>query len=162
MRCASPHRITTALYRHTWRWSSGIALTRSCGCATVATVLAYLLARREGAEREQLRDWYRAVPAKSGAKRGRKRRTLDVTTCFAPLLRWVVAWWDPACPQLALVPCSSPLHCPSAGDEGQRGTGTIYASCSGVIGLSVRRGEAAASHCSQAKLCHGWMFKVSG
>src|SRR3712207_1998860 len=90
-------------------WSVGLILAHSCGLTTVATVLAYLLARREGAVREQLRDWYRDAPAKSGAKRGRKRRTLDVTTCFAPLLRWVVAWWDPACPQLPLAMDASRL-----------------------------------------------------
>ena len=59
--------------------------------------------------REQLRDWYREAPAKSGAKRGRKRRTLDVPTCFPFLLRWVVAWWDPACPQIALAMDASTL-----------------------------------------------------
>jgi hypothetical protein len=90
-------------------WSVGLILAHSCGLTTVATVLAYLLARREGTVREQLRDWYREAPAKSGAKRGRKRRSLDVTTCFAPLLRWVVAWWDPACPQLALAMDASTL-----------------------------------------------------
>ena len=90
-------------------WSLGLILAHSCGLTTVATVLAYLLVRREGAVREQLRDWYREAPAKHGAKRGRKRRSLDVSTCFAPLLRWVVAWWDPACPQLALAMDASTL-----------------------------------------------------
>ena len=90
-------------------WSLGLILAHSCGLTTVATVLASLLVRREGAVREQLRDWYREAPAKHGAKRGRKRRSLDVSTCFAPLLRWVVAWWDPACPQLALAMDASTL-----------------------------------------------------
>ena len=90
-------------------WSVGLILAHSCGLTTVATVLAYLLARPERTTREQLRDWYREAPAKNGAKRGRKRRTLDVTTCFAPLLRWVVAWWDPTCPQLALAMDASTL-----------------------------------------------------
>jgi hypothetical protein len=90
-------------------WSVGLILAHSCGLTTVATVLAYLLARPERTTREQLRDWYREAPAKCGAKRGRKRRTLDVTSCFAPLLRWVVAWWDPACPQIALAMDASTL-----------------------------------------------------
>ena len=90
-------------------WSLGLILAHSCGLTTVATVLAYLLARREGAVREQLRDWYREAPAKHGANRGRKRRSLDVSTCFAPLLRWVVAWWDPACPRIALAMDASTL-----------------------------------------------------
>ena len=90
-------------------WSVGLILAFSCGLTTVAVALAYLLARREGAVREQLRDWYREAPAKRGAKQGRKRRTLDVTTCFPYLLRWVVAWWDPACPQLPLAMDASTL-----------------------------------------------------
>ena len=90
-------------------WSVGLILAHSCGLTTVATVLAYLLDRSERATREQLRDWYREADAKSGAKRGRKRRALDVTTCFAPLLRWVIAWWDPACPQIALAMDASTL-----------------------------------------------------
>jgi hypothetical protein len=90
-------------------WSLGLILAQSCGLTTVATSLAYLLARSERTTREQLRDWYREAPAKNGAKRGRKRRTLDVATCFPALLRWVVAWWDPACPQLALAMDASTL-----------------------------------------------------
>jgi Transposase DDE domain len=90
-------------------WSMGLILAHSCGLTTVATVLASLLARSEHTTREQLRDWYREAPAKNGAKRGRKRRTLDVTACFAPLLRWVVAWWDPPCPELALAMDASTL-----------------------------------------------------
>ena len=90
-------------------WSVGLILAHSCGRTTVATGLAYLLARSERTTREQLRDWYREAPAKHGAKRGRKRRTLDVATCFPYLLRWVVAWWDPACPQLALAMDASTL-----------------------------------------------------
>ena len=90
-------------------WSLGLILAQSCGLTTVATVLAYVLVRSERTTREQLRDWYREAPAKNGAKQGRKRRTLDVSTCFAPLLRWVVAWWDPTCPQLALAMDASTL-----------------------------------------------------
>ena len=39
------------------RWSIGIILAHSCGLTTVATILAYLLARSERTTREQLRDW---------------------------------------------------------------------------------------------------------
>lgn len=46
---------------------------------------------------------------KSGAKRGDKRRSLEVSTCFAPLLRWVVAWSDPTCRHLALAMDASTL-----------------------------------------------------
>jgi hypothetical protein len=83
-------------------WSAGIVLAQHCGLTQVAVVLAYLLSRRESAVREQLRDAYRDAEHKSGAKRGHKRRTLEVSSCFAPLLRWVVALMPPTCTQLAL------------------------------------------------------------
>jgi len=68
-----------------------------------------LLGKGEATVREQLRDWYRDGTHKSGAKRGDKRRTLEVSTCFAPLLRWVVAWSDPTCRHLALAMDASTL-----------------------------------------------------
>src|SRR6187399_2739537 len=80
--------------------SIGIILAHSCGLTTVATILAYLLSRSERTTRQHLRDWYRDAPHKAGAKQGRKRRSLDVSSCFAPLLRWVVAWHDPSCNQI--------------------------------------------------------------
>jgi hypothetical protein len=83
-------------------WSAGIVLAQRCGLTQVAVVLAYLLGRREAAVREQLRDTYRDAPHKSGAKRGAKRRTLEVRSCFAPLLRWVMALMPPTCRRLAL------------------------------------------------------------
>jgi hypothetical protein len=90
-------------------WSWGIVLAQSCGLTTVATGLAYLLGRGEATVRAQLRDWYRDGAHKSGAKRGDKRRSLEVSTCFAPLLRWVIAWSDPTCRRLALAMDASTL-----------------------------------------------------
>ncbi len=90
-------------------WSFGIVLAQSCGLTTVAATLAYLFGSAEATTREQLRDWYRDAPHKSGSKCGRKRQSLDVTTCFAPLLRWIVAWSDPTCRQLALALDASTL-----------------------------------------------------
>lgn len=90
-------------------WSMGIVLAQSCGLTTVAVMLAYLLDVSAGSVRERLRDWYRDAPHKRGTKRGDKRRSLDVTTCFAALLRWVVAWSPPSCRQLALAMDASTL-----------------------------------------------------
>jgi Transposase DDE domain len=90
-------------------WSVGIVLAQSCGLTTVATMLAYLLQCAETTMRERLRDAYRDAAHKSGAKRGRKRQQLDVTNCFAALLRWVIAWWDPTCRQIALAMDASTL-----------------------------------------------------
>jgi len=90
-------------------WSFGMVLAQTCGLTTVAITLAYVLGCSERTIREQLRDWYRDAQHKSGAKRGRKRRTLEVSGCFAPLLCWVVAWIDPTCRQLALAMDASTL-----------------------------------------------------
>jgi hypothetical protein len=74
----------------------GMARTRSCGRLTVAPLLA-LLMRQTGATVEQRLDaWW--CPA--AHKAGDTRQTVDVTTCFLPWRRWVVAWW--ATPQMAL------------------------------------------------------------
>jgi hypothetical protein len=90
-------------------WSLGIVLAQSCGLTSVAVVLAYLFDRREATVREQLRDWYRAASHKRGAKRGDKRRTLDVTTCFPALLRWCCALMPETCHTLALAMDASTL-----------------------------------------------------
>jgi hypothetical protein len=41
-----------------------------------------------------LREFYQEASAKAGAKRGAKRRDLDVTASFVPLLRWVLSLWS--------------------------------------------------------------------
>ena len=90
-------------------WSAGIVFAQRCGLTQVAVVVAYLLCRGEAAVREQLRDTYRDASHKCGAKRGAKRGSLEVPTCFAPLLRWVVALMPPTCRQLALAMDASTL-----------------------------------------------------
>src|SRR5262245_65055389 len=71
-------------------WSYGIALTRSCGRLTVATFLALLLGQKVATVEQRLYEWCCAAPHKAGSK----RQTVEVTTCFVPLLRWVVALWS--------------------------------------------------------------------
>jgi hypothetical protein len=87
----------------------GIILAQSCGLTTVAVLLAYLLDSSETTLRERLREWYRDADAKSGHRRGDRRRSLVVADCFAPLLRWVVAWCPAGCRQLALALDASTL-----------------------------------------------------
>ena len=77
-------------------WSYGIALTRSCGRLTVATFLALLMRQKVATVEQRLYAW--GCPATH--KAGGQRQTVDVTTCFVPLVRWIVALW--ARPQLAL------------------------------------------------------------
>ena len=79
-------------------WSLGMVLARSCGLSQVSVLLALLLGQSEETLRQRLREWYYPAPDKTG----KQRRTLEVATCFAPLLRWVLAWWPEEHQELAL------------------------------------------------------------
>ena len=79
-------------------WSLGMVLTHSCGLSQVSAMLALVLGQQEETLRQRLREWgYEAQD-----KAGRQRRTLEVQRCFAPLLRWVLAWWPDESRELAL------------------------------------------------------------
>ena len=77
-------------------WSYGIAMTRSCGRLTVATFLALLLGQKVATLEQRLYEWCCEASHKAGAK----RQALEVTTCFVPLLHWIVRLWTGT--QLAL------------------------------------------------------------
>jgi hypothetical protein len=74
-------------------WSAGIAFTGTAGLTQISALLALVLQQSEQTVKQRLREWYLEASHKSGSKQGRKRSELDVTTCFAPLLRWIVRWW---------------------------------------------------------------------
>jgi hypothetical protein len=74
-------------------WSFGMVLAKSCSLLAVAVLLAKLLGWKVATLRQRLREFYQEATAKSGSKRGGKRRQLEVTTCFAPLLRWLLQDW---------------------------------------------------------------------
>lgn len=86
-------------------WSFGMVMTQSCGLTTVAAFLASLLGQKENSVRQRLREWYCAA----SDKKGTHRQELDVTTCFAPLLRWVLSWWPAYKKRLALAMEASTL-----------------------------------------------------
>ncbi len=79
-------------------WSLGMVLAHSCGLTSVACTVAHLLDTKEGTARQRLREWCYAKEHKRGAH----RQEWDVTTCFGPLLRWVLTWWAPGEHRLAL------------------------------------------------------------
>ena len=71
-------------------WSLGMVLARSCALTAVRAFLAASLERKANTVRQQLREFcYEAQ-----AKRGGPRQELAVETCFAPLLAWVLSWWE--------------------------------------------------------------------
>lgn len=96
---SKPQATVLALY------SYGMVVVQSCGISSIAYALALLLGKKEGTLRQCLREWtYDAVD-----KRGKKRQAVEVTACFAPLLRWVLSWWEGDEKQLALAMDASTL-----------------------------------------------------
>jgi hypothetical protein len=70
-------------------WSFGMVLARSCALSAVAVFLAKLLCQKLNTTRQRLREFYQ----EANAKKGEDRQQLEVTSCFAPLLRWVLRDW---------------------------------------------------------------------
>ena len=85
-------------------WSFGMVLARSCGITSVAALLAPLIHTTEKPPPALTR-----VVLRRQSKRGTHRLDIDVTTCFAPLLRWVLAWWPADHPRLVLAMDASTL-----------------------------------------------------
>jgi hypothetical protein len=80
-----------------------MVLARSGALRAVSLFLARGLARKPNTVRQQLREFcYEA-----NANRGKPRRAWAVERCFAPLLAWVLSWWEG--PQLALAVAATTL-----------------------------------------------------
>jgi hypothetical protein len=62
-------------------------------------LVALVLEQQEQTVFQRSREWYLDAKHKSG----KKRRELDVTSCFAPLLQWIVRLWGNGNRQLVLV-----------------------------------------------------------
>lgn len=75
-----------------------MVVANSCGLTTVSVSLAAMFGLKENTMRQRLREWYKDASSKKGAKRAE----FDVTTCFAPLVRWVLSWWTEDESRLAL------------------------------------------------------------
>src|SRR5229473_1268107 len=80
-------------------WSAGIALSGVAGITHISALLALVLAEQEQTVFQRLREWY----LDAGQKSGKQRRDLEVSTCFAPLLGWVLRLWRSEKRQLPLV-----------------------------------------------------------
>lgn len=65
----------------------GVVMVRHCGQTQVVTFLSGLLNYRYYTMRQRLRE----LTYDSSDKRGIKRKELDVQTCFAPLLSWILS-----------------------------------------------------------------------
>jgi hypothetical protein len=82
--------LTPAQARVLGEWSLGMVLSRSCALTAVSLWWALAGGQAFGTVRQRLREWCYPVERKRGAK----RQALAVETCFAPLLGWVLSWWD--------------------------------------------------------------------
>ncbi len=80
-------------------WSAGIALSGAAGITQISALLALVLEQPEQTVFQRLREWY----LDSKHKSGNKRRELDVTSCFGPLLCWIVRLWGEGSRQMVLV-----------------------------------------------------------
>ncbi len=87
-----PQATVLALY------SSGMFLAQRCGLNRIVTALVPLLGVGFHTLRSRLQEFYQPAAAKSG----RHRAQLDATTCFAPLLAWVLRGWHSTRLALAL------------------------------------------------------------
>ena len=90
-------------------WSLGVVLAQRRGQTSVVAVVAGLLGHSEATVRQRLREWYYTAPEKAGSRRGIPRRDVEVATCFAPLLGWVLSWWGSRSRRLALALDASTL-----------------------------------------------------
>ena len=79
-------------------WSYGMVMTRCCGLTTVAGFLCLLHGKKFETVRQRLREWC----YDGQDKRGKQRQTVQVQSCFAPLLRWILKRWTSAIPRLAI------------------------------------------------------------
>ncbi len=70
-------------------WSYGMVLARSCGRTVVSAALALSVGCSQASMEQRLREW--CLDAKD--KQGEHRQALDVSSCFAPLLGWILRWW---------------------------------------------------------------------
>jgi hypothetical protein len=64
----------------------GLALCGAAGITQISALLALVLQQQEHTVFQRLREWYLNAKQKSG----KKRQELDVTSCFAPLLQWIL------------------------------------------------------------------------
>jgi hypothetical protein len=82
-----------------------MVLAKSCGITSVVAILAPLLKQSESTVRQRLRAW--SYPSKR--KKGTHRQAVEVSHCFAPVLGWVLSWWDRDDQRLALAMDASTL-----------------------------------------------------
>ncbi len=67
-----------------------MVITGSSSVTRVSEFIAQLQSEKSNTVRQRLKEWYQD----SNAKKGKKRRELDISECFAPLLKWILSLWN--------------------------------------------------------------------
>jgi len=80
----------------TWRF--GMVMTKSSSLTKVSNFIAKINGEKPNTVRQRLKEWYQEAEAKTG----KKRCSLDVSRCFAPLMRWVISLLPRNIEQIAL------------------------------------------------------------
>jgi hypothetical protein len=62
-------------------------MTKSSSLTQVSHLIAQINSEQPNTVRQRLKEWYQEAPAKKGLH----RRELNVSSCFAPLLLWVLS-----------------------------------------------------------------------
>lgn len=75
-------------------WSFGMVVIRTCALTSVSLFMALLLDQKEYTMKQRLREWYCDRKDKKGHKMGEKRTDVDVSSCFAFLLKWIIKRWQ--------------------------------------------------------------------
>ncbi len=79
-------------------WSFGMVMTKSSSLTQVSNFIAKINGEKPNTVRQRLKEWYQEAEAKTG----KKRCSLDVSSCFAPLMRWVISLLPRNIEQIAL------------------------------------------------------------
>lgn len=79
-------------------WSFGMVMTKSSSLTQVSNFIAKINGEKPNTVRQRLKEWYQEAEAKTG----NKRCSLDVSSCFAPLMRWVISLLPRNIEQIAL------------------------------------------------------------
>ncbi|WP_156823904.1 transposase [Oscillatoria acuminata] len=89
MRIVSTHMpsLTIPQVRGLATWSFGMVMTRNSSTTEVAKFIASINDENSNTVECRLKEWYK----EKSAKKGKKRKELDVTSCFGPLLKWVIS-----------------------------------------------------------------------
>ena len=71
-------------------WSFGMVMTGSSSLTRVSEFIAKINGEKSDTVRKRMKEWY----LDSDTKKGDKRRELDVSKCFVPLLKWILSLWN--------------------------------------------------------------------